>query len=159
MKYQTINILVLGLLLVQSCSVNRDNTPEKFEKEELAFIIQTMKDTISTTPYSALILHTSVDVVSVLDDNSVEKHIYHARVLETYRGQELENISYTMFVEKGETAFINKASFVVILCVNNEGFYWPGTGSSFPATEDILKAAKRISQNIKLTQQSFSYCE
>jgi len=151
--------MILGLLLVQSCSINRDNTSEKFQKEELAFIIQTMKDTISTTPYSALILNTSSDVISVPDDDSIEKHIYHARVLETYRGQELGNISYIMFVEKGETAFINKEPFIVILCINNEGFYWPGTGSSFPATKEILKAAKRISQNVKLTQQSFSYCE
>ncbi len=158
MKYKAvIFIMLLGLLVVQSCSIN--DTPEKIQKEELAFIIQTMEDAISTTPYSALILHASVDVISVLDDDSIEKHIYHAKILETYRGQKLENISYTMFVEKGETVFTNKEPFVVILCVNNEGFYWPGTGSSFPATEKIVEAAKRISQNVKLIQQSFPYCE
>ncbi len=108
MKYLKVKIIILGLLLVQSCSVNHDGISGKISKEELTFIMQTMKDVISTTPYSALILHTGVDVISVLDDKSVEKHIYHARVLETYRGQELENISYTMFVEKGDGARLSK---------------------------------------------------
>lgn len=156
--------MILGLLLVQSCSTNnRDGVPEKFQEEKPA-LIQALENAISDTPYSALIQHISVDVISVPDFNPnddyvEEKHIYHAKVLGTYRGQKLKNINYTMFVEKGEAAFINKEPFVVILCVNNEGFYWPGTGSSFPATDEILKAAKRISQNGKLTQQSFPYCE
>lgn len=173
MKYKVSTVLILCFFIVQSCSVNLADTPDKFQKvaldpvqeqEASASTIQRLEEFISNTPYSALIQYTGVDVNTVPDpypndDYAEEKHIYHAKVLETYRGQKQENINFILYCEKGEETSIDKEPVVITLCINNEGFFWPGTGSEFPATEEIIKTARRIGQKVKFDERSFPYCE
>jgi len=64
-----------------------------------------------------------------------------------------------MIVEKGEAAIINRGPVVVVLCKRNNIFFWPGTGSVFPATEEVIRISKLTGQSIGLVQQFFSYCE
>lgn len=127
-------------------------------------LLQGLKNAISSTPYSALIIHTRVDIIPMPDTNpdddyAEEKQTYHAKVLETYRGQQRKNISYTMTVEKGETAIIDKSPAVVTLCKSNDVFFWPGTGSKFPGTEEVTRTSRLTGQNIELNQQFFPFCE
>lgn len=163
MKHKIMTILILGLLLVQACNDIQANAPDKGQQEKYD-VFQHFKNVMKDTPYCALIQHTGVDIVSVPDpfpdDGDVEeKHIYHAKVIETYRGQTLKNISYTLVSEKGEGTTIIKKPFIITLCVDKEGFFWPGTGSDFEATQEIIKTARRISQELKSVKQSFPYCE
>jgi hypothetical protein len=154
----------LGLFIFLSCSSKQIAVPDKSEQQRLAFMMEALEDFISDTPYCAIIQHTSVDVVPIPDpdpndDDVEEKHIYYAKVLETFRGQQLENISYITITEKGESATISTEPVVITLCVGKEGFLGLGTGSVYPATEEVIKAARRISQKVKSGKQSFSFCE
>ena len=168
MKYKILIILTLGLLIVPSCSVKHVATPDQYDQETLASMMEALENAITDTPYCALIQYTSVEVVPVPDpdpndDDVEEKQIYHARVLETFRGQHMKKISYMLICEKGEYAsehasIVGKKS-VITLCLDNEGFWYPGTGSKFPATEEVIKTAQRIGQRLNFVKQSFSDCE
>ena len=178
MKYKIIIILILELLLFQACNVKHTDISDQSHQETFD-MMKGLEFAIKEAPYCALIQYTGVNVVPFPDDEPEgtdqsippdvavaakdEKQIYHARVLETFRGQHLEKISYVLICEKGEYAsehasIVGKKS-VVTLCLDNEGFWYPGTGSKFPATEEIIKAARRISQEVKFVKQSFPYCE
>jgi len=164
MTCKTIIILILGLLITQSCSVNHADTPKRYKQEMSTIMVEELEFAISSTPYSALIQYTGVNIIPILDsypanELTEEKHIYHARVLGTYRGKQFDNISFSLVSEKGDGLINDKKLVVITLCVDSKGFFWPGTGSEFPATEEIIKAAQRISQDIKSVKQSFPYCE
>jgi hypothetical protein len=173
LAYLAAGLVILCFFIVQSCSVNRADTPDKFQKVALDPVqeqeisvstIQRLEESISGTPYSALIQYTGVDVSTVPDpypndDNVEEKHIYHAKVLETFRGEKQENINFTLYCEKGEETSIDKEPVVITLCINSDGFFWPGTGSEFPATEEIIETARRIAQKVIFDERSFPYCE
>jgi len=164
MNYKILTILILGLLMVPSCSVKHVAATNKTEQQRLALMMEALEGFISNTPYCALIQYTSVDVVPVPDpypddDDVEEKHVYHAKVLETYRGQQLDNISYIETTESGEGAHISAEPVVVTLCVDKDEFFWAGTGSVYPATDEVIKAARRISQKVKSVKQSFTFCE
>jgi hypothetical protein len=165
MKYKNLTILwTIGLLMVSSCGVKQTTPSDKSEQQRLALMMEALEGFVSNTPYCALIKHTSVDVVPVPDpypdDGYVEeKHIYHAKVLETFRGQQMENISYMTITEKGEGANISTEPTVITLCKDKEGFWGLGTGSTYPATEEVVKVARRIGQKVKSSKKSFSFCE
>lgn len=164
MKNKIMTMLIIELLLVCACSGIRDGEPTDKDLQEKYDVLQHLESVMKDTPYCALIQHTSVDIIPVPDpfpnDGDVEeKHIYHAKVLETYRGQKLKNISYTLVCEKGEETTIIKQPFIITLCADKEGFFWPGTGSDFEATQENLKTARRISKKLKSVKQSFPYCE
>lgn len=164
MKIKIVTLLILELLLFQACNAKHVTTSDKHQLETSALMIEALEDFISNTPYCALIQYTNVDVVPVPDPYpedgyAEEKHIYHAKVLETYRGKQLANISFRTICQKGDDASFSMEPTVVTLCADNEGFFWPGTGAMFPATEEVIKAAKRIGQKFEFVQQAFPNCE
>jgi hypothetical protein len=164
MKYKIMIIFISVVLIFLSCSSKQIAVPDKSEQQRLASMMEALEGFVSNTSYCALIQHTSVDVVPIHDPYpedgyAEEKHIYHANVIETLHGQQLENISYTTITEKGESATISTEPVVITLCVGKEGFLGLGTGSVYPATEEVIKAARRISQKVKSGKQSFSFCE
>jgi hypothetical protein len=96
------------------------------------------KNAVENTQYVAKIKITKIETFN--EDDGLDKHVYSAKVLATYKGKELEQINYHMFVERGEDAVFNSTPVYIALCVDSEGrYYWPGTGSQF-ATTDMLKA-------------------
>lgn len=178
MKYKIMAILIFGLLLFQSCNVKHTDISDESQQETFD-MMKGLEFAIREAPYCALIQYTGVDVVPFPDDEPEdpnqyippgveiatkdEMQIYHARVLETFRGQHLKKISYMLICEEGEYAsehasIIGKTS-VITLCIDSEGFWYPGTGSEFPATEEVIKTARRIGQKVKSVKKSFPYCE
>ena len=157
-KYKVLNILVFGLLMVTSCSVKQVATQKQYDKEALAQMMEALENAITDTPYCALIQKTSVE--AVLEDDYV-KRINHAKVLKTFRGQQLNNISYISYTEKGDSIQISDKPVVITLCVKNGGFYLPyEAGSEFPAIEEAIKKAEVTGKKLKFVkQQSFSDCE
>jgi hypothetical protein len=53
----------------------------------------------------------------------------------------------------------NNDHVIVTLCIGKDGLFWPGAGSLFPATKEVIKAAQQISQKLKFDKQSSPYCE
>lgn len=165
MKYKILTLLLTTVLfIVSSCSIKEAAPPDKSEQHRLAMMMEALEGFVSNTPYCALIKHTRVDVVPVPDpypdDGYVEeKHIYHAKVLETFRGQKMSNISYMTITEKGEGANISTEPIVITLCNDKEGFWGLGTGSAYPATNDVIKTARQIGSKVKTSKESFSFCE
>ncbi len=159
MKLKLLILLTIELLLFQACSVKHVATPSKLQQQREEFMLEAIEDFISSTPYCALIQHTSVDVSPDPNDPYSEKNIYHAKVLETFRGQKLKNISYILISDKGADSTLIEEPVVITLCADKEGFFWPGTGSMFEATEKVIKKARRIGKKLKFVKQSFPDCE
>jgi hypothetical protein len=122
-----------------------------------AAILESLRDAIAGTPYSALVVHTKVEITSlpvrsgkskkgVEEEADEERHIYHARVLETFKGKAYATIRYESITEKGEAVTLDRKPRVLTLCKESRGFYWPGTGASFPADADILTEARRVAK-------------
>lgn len=134
-------------------------------------ILESLRDAIAGTPYSALVVHTKVEIASqsvrsgkpkkgVEEEADEERHIYHARVLETFKGKTYPTIRYESITEKGEGVTLDSKPQVLTLCKGPRGFYWPGTGASFPADADILTEARRVAKRpAKSATESHSQCD
>lgn len=159
MKLKLFIFLIIELLLFQACSVKHVDSPVKLPQQREALMLEAIENFMSSTPYCALIQHTSVDVSPDPNDPYSVINIYHARVLETFRGQNLKNIRYMLISDKGADSTLIKEPVVITLCADKEGFFWPGTGSMFEATEAVVKKARRIGQQLKSVKQAFLECE
>ncbi|XVJ69392.1 MAG: hypothetical protein HEQ39_06865 [Rhizobacter sp.] len=124
---------------------------------------------VGATPYSALVIHTKVEIsplsgqftlkkgphITVTD----ERHTYHAKVLETFRGKPHINIRYEMVVESWEEAGISSKPQIVTLCMGPRGLYWSGPGGRFDGVPDAIAAARRVAKQLTSSKPaSFSDC-
>ncbi len=73
---------------------------------------------------------------------SEETHRFKARVLETFRGPKLSEISYVIITEPGETSSVHNKPVIVTLCRDEDGYYWPGVGSTFPSNAETRAVAR-----------------
>ncbi|GGQ19482.1 hypothetical protein [Shewanella litoralis] len=91
---------------------------------------------IENVHYLAKIKVTKVEVT--VQDDGLEKQVYFADVLDTYKGESHKNITYEMLVEQGEDVVFNSTPVYVALCIDSTGnYYWPGTGSEFKLSTAI----------------------
>ncbi len=125
---------------------------------------EALVEAIANTPYSALIRITLVNPIDLpttdnSDDYYDQKIIYHADVIETYRGNAKKNIAFTMYTEKGEELSFPQTPFIITLCQSNEEFYWPGVGAVFSADTRLRNIAKKIAKKADKTQLIFEDCE
>lgn len=124
---------------------------------------------ITHTPYSALVVHTKVEIfpfpdksrpVKPPDEMTEERHIYHARVLETFRGPAHASIRYQSIVDRGDSVEFSSKPQIVTLCKGSDGFYWPGSGASFDGDVEAVAEARRIGKIIALDKpKTFSDCQ
>ena len=99
-----------------------------------------------------------VDVVPVKP--GVERQVYELEVLETIRGPELETLTYGAIVEAGEGTDSNTEPYLLTLCPNEEeGYYWPGVGANFPATDAMLAVAREVRAALPADQSVFADCD
>jgi hypothetical protein len=134
-----------------------------------AAILESLRDAIAGTPYSALVVHTKVEITPLAgrptkpkkgEEAEEERHTYYARVLETFKGKAYATIRYEVISEKGEGATLDSKPQLLTLCKEPRGFYWPGTGASFPADADIIAEARRVAkQPVKGAATSNSQCD
>ncbi len=118
-----------------------------------------LSEAIANTPYSAVVKHTDVEVVNSPDDEFISKHIYYAEVIETIRGEESENIRYTMFVERGEDVDLDSSPVIITLCLDNGNYYWPGVGAQFNANDSLIHLAKNRVLKAEPHQSHFAHCD
>jgi hypothetical protein len=120
--------------------------------------LEFLQKAVAGTPYSALVVHTKLEItpLSVRSKNvkkaaeeaagEEERHTYYARVLETFKGKAHSTIRYEMVVEKGESATLDSKPQLLTLCKGPRGFYWPGTGASFPGEVEMIAVARRAAK-------------
>jgi hypothetical protein len=134
--------------------------------------LEFLQKAVAGTPYSALVIHTKVEItpLSVRSKNpkkaveeaagEEERHTYYARVLETFKGKAHATIRYEMIVEKGESAGLDSKPQLLTLCKGPRGFYWPGTGASFSGEADMIGVARRAAkQPVARGAASDSQCD
>lgn len=111
---------------------------------------------VAETPYSAVIRHTDAKVIEGTDDS---QHIFYAEVIDTIRGERRDRIHYAMSAEPDEALSLDDAEVLITLCINDDGFYWPGTGAQFPAHEQLIQRAKNHVLSASTNQSHFSQCD
>lgn len=155
-------LLLILIFFFSACAGHTQQNP--LSENQFALQSEAIVDSISNTPYSALIRITSLNKIDMpytekFDDYSEQKIICYADVIETYRGEIQKNISYVMYVEKGEEPNFPETAFIITLCKSNEGFYWPGVGAIFSADIRLRTLAKEISKQAENKQMIFEDCE
>ena len=153
-----------GAFAVTMSAAGETNSAEAMASAEREFLAKA----IAQTPYSALVVHTRVDIAPLhnksahheaADVVTEERHIYHARVLETFRGKPASTIRYEMVVERGEGAEIDTKPQILTLCSGPRGLYWPGTGASFDAVQSSILLARRVARETSsLSPRGYSQC-
>ncbi len=106
----------------------------------------------------------SVKIVSLADadpsdDYEEEKHVYTAKVLNTFRGEIQTHIHYSMVVEKGEATSLANSPIIITLCKDTKEYYWPGVGSIFPANKQIKEIASQKKGSLNNKQTQFTDCD
>jgi hypothetical protein len=160
-------LLSSTLLANQVCAQSASPQVSAMNDEER----QWLRRSIEATPYSALVVHTKVEIYPLSGQFTLkkgphitstdERHTYHARVLETFRGKSHINIRYEMVVESWEEVGISSKPQIVTLCIGPRGFFWPGPGASFDGEADAIAEARRVGKKLALDNKSktFSDCQ
>ena len=127
-----------------------------------------LRKAVAGTPYSALVV-TRVDIAPLgrakvpsqgqPAEAGEERHTYHAKVLETFRGAKVPSIRYEMVVEGGESAELSSRPQIVTLCKGPRGLYWPGTGASFPGGADSVAQARAAARQAGNQASAASQCD
>jgi len=159
-------LLLCMIFLTSACEAGTNNTEDEKQLTETEFFQQSkyMLKALEHTPFSALIKITSVKTIDIPDDDpsddyAEQKLVYQAKVIETYRGKISTELTYDMYIEKGESAEHIEEPFIVTLCQSKDGFYWPGVGASFSADKRLRELAKRQVSQLDKKQTSFSSCD
>lgn len=136
-------LFAIGLMLtMQGCSEEPAiaNAPATKLSPELQ---EGLAYAISATPYTALVRLKSHTQKIDADGHPQEIRIdYIADVLETIRGATYEQISFYQIIEEGEEPIAMQAPVIITLCHDASGYFWPGTGSIFPNSEQVIQFAK-----------------
>lgn len=170
MRHTIFRALVFGFLLLTGVGIFAQHQSPVEVQKALVEQRNFLNEAIIATPYSALIVHTRVEIFPVPGESpnrkkqsglvTNERHVYSANVLETFRGRVYEKIKYEMVVERGEGASISSDPRIVTLCRDSSGLSWPGTGASFPGEKDFIADARRIARQLSAVKSnSFAHCE
>ncbi|WP_077342361.1 hypothetical protein [Pseudocolwellia agarivorans] len=127
-------------------------------KSDVPSDLNGFKQAINNVHYLAKVKITKVEVSH--EDDELEKHVYSADVLATYKGETHKHIRYEMFVEQGEDVVFNSAPVYIALCVdNNATYYWPGTGSEFKYSSAIDSWLTENKTKLNDMKSSAGWCE
>ncbi|KPZ53660.1 MULTISPECIES: hypothetical protein [unclassified Pseudoalteromonas] len=101
-----------------------------------------------------------IKVESFQEVDGSQRHVFTADVVTTYKGSTHKQISYEMFVERGEDVMCNSAPIYLALCKSlNGSYYWPGTGSEFKPTPVINAWINENRVSLKLARTPAGWCD
>ncbi|OZT85647.1 hypothetical protein CIK04_06390 [Vibrio sp. 03_296] len=115
-------------------------------------------EAIISTPYSAVVIHTNVDVINASDTGSITQFVYEAEVIETLRGKQHKQIRYTLYVEQDEDVILDTTPIIITLCSDNDEYYWPGVDAQFSGASSFVQAAKNNASQVDKHQSHFAFC-
>jgi hypothetical protein len=159
-------LLLLPILLTSACEAGPSNngSDTNLTDEEIHQQAEYMRQAFKETPYAALVEVTSVKTIDMPDDDpnddyAEQKLVYQVNVIETFRGDKRSQLSYDMYIEKGDSVESSSEPFIITLCRSEDGFYWPGVGASFSADKRLIEIAKTQARQLDNRQEYFSGCE
>ncbi|WDG09491.1 hypothetical protein PUN50_06335 [Vibrio campbellii] len=112
---------------------------------------------VEETPYSAVVLLTGFEGPE--QDGGDNYYKVQAKVLNGIRGHITSKITFDMYTEVGDTPKIGIDPIVITLCHDEQGYYWPGTGSEFTVTQEQVLIAKEAAKNLSDGQIVFAHCD
>ncbi|ARR44019.1 TPA: hypothetical protein P0E37_002782 [Vibrio campbellii] len=116
-----------------------------------------LQTAVEETPYSAVVLLTGFEGPE--QDGGDNYYKVQAKVLNGIRGHITSKITFDMYTEVGDTPKIGIDPIVITLCHDEQGYYWPGTGSEFTVTQEQVLIAKEAAKNLSDGQIVFAHCD
>jgi len=116
-----------------------------------------LQTAVEETPYSAVAVLTGFEGPE--QDGGDNYYKVQAKVLDGVRGHITTNITFDMYTEVGDSPKIGIDPIIITLCHDEQGYYWPGTGSEFKATQEQVLIAKEAVKNLSDEQIVFAHCE
>jgi len=116
-----------------------------------------LQTAVEETPYSAVVLLTGFEGPE--QDGGDNYYKVQAKVLNGIRGHITTKITFDMYTEVGDSPKIGIDPIIITLCHDEQGYYWPGTGSEFKATQEQVLIAKEAVKNLSDEQIVFAHCE
>ncbi|MGR5277421.1 hypothetical protein ACPV5J_12120 [Vibrio rotiferianus] len=116
-----------------------------------------LQTAVEETPYSAVVVLTGFEGSG--KDGGDNYYKVQAKVLDGVRGHITTNITFDMYTEVGDSPKIGIDPIIITLCHDEQGYYWPGTGSEFKATQEQVLIAKEAAKNLSDEQIVFAHCE
>lgn len=116
-----------------------------------------LQTAVEETPYSAVVTLTGFEEPE--KDGGDNYYKVQAKVLNGIRGHITSKITFDMYTEVGDTPKIGIDPIVITLCHDEQGYYWPGTGSEFKATQEQILLAKEAAKNLSDGQIVFAHCD
>ena len=124
-----------------------DTTSEKVAIKQSSDMQEGVVAAIAATPYSALVQLKGFKRIALPNTSPPETRVeYRADVFETFRGIDHKQITFYQVIEDDEEPMLIGSQFIITLCQDNSGYFWPGTGSAFPNTPQMLDVAKSTAQ-------------
>ncbi|WP_260869975.1 hypothetical protein [Vibrio jasicida] len=116
-----------------------------------------LQTAVEETPYSAVVILTGFEGPE--KDGGDNYYKVKAKVLDGVRGHITTNITFGMYTEIGDSPTIGIDPIIITLCHDEQGYYWPGTGSEFKATQEQILLAKEAAKNLSDKQRVFAHCD
>ncbi|WP_409932129.1 hypothetical protein [Vibrio owensii] len=116
-----------------------------------------LQTAVEETPYSAVVVLTGFEGPE--KDGGDNYYKVQAKVLDGVRGHITTNITFGMYTEIGDSPTIGIDPIIITLCHDEQGYYWPGTGSEFKATQEQILLAKEAAKNLSDKQRVFPHCD
>ena len=116
-----------------------------------------LQTAVEETPYSAVVLLTGFEGPE--QDGGDNYYKVQAKVLNGIRGHITSKITFDMYTEVGDTPKIGVDPIVITLCHDEQGYYWPGTGSEFTVTQEQVLIAKEAAKKLSDKQRVFAHCD
>ena len=116
-----------------------------------------LQTAVEETPYSAVVVLTGFEGPE--QDGGDNYYKVQAKVLDGVRGHITTNITFDMYTEVGAPPKIGIDPIIITLCHDEQGYYWPGTGSEFKATQEQVLIAKEAAKNLPDGQIVFAHCD
>ncbi|MCX2789128.1 hypothetical protein [Vibrio sp. Sgm 5] len=116
-----------------------------------------LQTAVEETPYSAVVVLTGFEGPE--QDGGDNYYKVQAKVLDGIRGRITSNITFDMYTEVGDPPKIGIDPIIITLCHDEQGYYWPGTGSEFKATKEQILLAKEAAKNLSDQQRTFAQCD
>lgn len=148
--------LILGIFILSTTACKASPKVESTENALGSLARENIQHSVLNTPFSAVVRYINEQRIP---GNYEDFIVYTLEVEDVIRGSDFKTLTYEMVVEKGESSELTKEAVIISLCHDEEGFYWPGTGSQFPLTGDLLDAAKKVARQADNKQTVFAYCE
>lgn len=115
-----------------------------------------LQTAVEETPYSGVVILTGFEGPE--KDGADNYYKVQAKVLDGVRGHITTNITFGMYTEVGDSPKIGIDPIIITLCHDEQGYYWPGTGSEFKATQEQILLAKEAAKNLSDKQRVFAHC-